>query len=132
MAQSVSGTSKSVITKEEITQKILQGLPEDDRPTYDEACKSWWMNFREGGGFRLTNAGYMAIGTCDLETYSFNAPTNLVAIARHLLTLDKKLDCPYYIKIGKSPQIILFGSKQAVMLAMYGDLNKWMNFLNRT
>jgi hypothetical protein len=121
-----------MLTKQQITEHILSGLPEDDRPTYDEACKAWWMNFREGGGFRLTNAGYMAIGTCDLETYSFAVPTNIVAIARHLLILDKKLDCPYYIKIGKNPQIVLFGSKQAVMLAMYGDLEKWMTFLNRT
>ena len=121
-----------MLTKLQITEHILAGLPEDDRPTYDEACKAWWMNFRDGGGFRLTNAGYMAIGTCDLETYSFDSPTSLVAIARHLLTLDKKLDCPYYLKIGKRPQIVLFGSKQAVMLAMYGDLEKWLTFLNRT
>ena len=121
-----------MLTKQQITQQILTGLPEEDRPTYDEACKSWWMNFRDGGGFRLTNAGYMALSTWDFETYSFDVPTNIVAIARHLLTLDKKLDCPYYIKIGKNPQIVLFGSRQAVMLAMYGDLEKWMLFLNRT
>ena len=121
-----------MLTKQSITQQILTGLPEDDRPTLEEALQSWWMNFRDGGGLRLTNAGFMAFGTCDLETYSFAVPTNLVAIARHLLILDKKLDCPYYIKIGKNPQIVLFGSRQAVMLAMYGDLEKWMTFLNRT
>jgi hypothetical protein len=121
-----------MLTKQQITEYILAGLPEDDRLTYDEACKAWWMNFRDGGGFRLTNAGFMAIGTCDLETYWFAVPTNLSAIARHLLILDKKLDCPYYIKIGKKPQIVLFGSKQAMMLAMYGDLEKWLTFLSRT
>ena len=121
-----------MLTKQSITQQILTGLPEDDRPTLEEALQSWWMNFRDGGGLRLTNAGFMAFGTCDLETYSFAVPTNLVAIARHLLILDKKLDCPYYIKIGKNPQIVLFGSRQAMMLAMYGDLEKWMTFLNRT
>ena len=121
-----------MLTKQSITQQILTGLPEDDRPSYDEACKSWWMNFRDGGGFRLTNAGYMALSTWEFETYSFAVPTNIVAIARHLLILDKKLDCPYYIKIGKNPQIILFGSKQAVMLAMYGDLEKFLKYLSRT
>lgn len=121
-----------MLTKQSITQQILTGLPEDDRPSYDEACKSWWMNFRDGGGFRLTNAGYMALSTWDFETYSFAVPTNLVAISRHLLTLDKKLDCPYYIKIGKNPHIVLFGSRQAVMLAMYGDLEKWLKYLTRT
>ena len=121
-----------MLTKQSITQQILTGLPEDDRPTYDEACKSWWMNFRDGGGFRLTNAGLMAFGTCDLQTYSFDVPPNMPAKPSHLLTLDKKLDCPYYIKIGKNPQIVLFGSQQAMMLAMYNDLEKWLTFLNRT
>jgi len=121
-----------MLTKQQITERILEGLPEDDRPTYDEACKSWWMNFREGGGFRLTNAGFMALSTWEFETYVFDSPTSLVAISRHLLILDKKLDCPYYIKIGKRPQIVLFGSKQAMMAAMYGDLEKWLIFLNRT
>jgi len=121
-----------MLTKQQITERILTGLPSEDQLTYDVACKSWWMNFREGGGFRLTTAGYMAIGTCDLETYAFDAPPDLVAKPKHLLTFDKKLACPYYIKIGKQPQIILFGSQQAVMLAMYGDLEKWLKFLNRT
>ena len=119
-------------TKQQYTARLLESLPKDNRPTYDEACKSWWMNFREGGGMRLTTAGYMALGTGDFETYSFDVPPNLVAKPWHLLTLDKKLDCPYYIKIGKNPQIVLFGSQQAVMLAMYGDLEKWLKFLNRT
>jgi hypothetical protein len=121
-----------MFSKQKITQKIIQGLPEDDRPTLDEALQSWWMNFRDGGGLRLTPAGFMAFGTCDLETYSFAVPANIVAIARHLLILDKKLDCPYYIKIGKNPQIVLFGSRQAVMLAMYNDLEKWLTYLDRT
>ena len=119
-------------TRQQYTERLLESLPEDDRPTLEEALQSWWMNFRDGGGMRLTNAGLMALSTWEFETYSFAVPTNIVAIARHLLTLDKKLDCPYYIKIGKNPQIILFGSRQAMMLAMYGDLEKWMTFLNRT
>lgn len=121
-----------MITKQQYTQRLLESLPEDDRPTYEDACQSWWMNFRDGGGMRLTTAGFQAFATCDLETYAFDVPPNLVAMPRHLLTLDKKLDCPYYIRIGKRPQIILFGSKQAIMLAMYNDLEKWLSFLNRT
>ena len=119
-------------TRQQYTERLLESLPENDRPTLEEALQSWWMNFRDGGGLRLTNAGFMAFGTCDLKTYSFDVPPNLPAVARHLLTLDKKLDCPYYIKIGKNPQIVLFGSQQAVMLAMYNDLEKWLTFLNRT
>lgn len=121
-----------MLTKQQITQQMLMGLQEDHRPTYDQAYKSWWMNFRAGGGMRLTNAGFTAFEMCDLETYSFEVPVSLVAKPSHLLTLDKKLDCPYYIKIGKRPQIVLFGSQQAVMLAMYNNLEKWLMFLTRT
>lgn len=119
--------------KQVITEKVLQLLPENDRPTLDEALHSWWMNFREGGGMRLTNAGFMALSASDLETYNFEIPSGFVLSSpRHLLTLDKKLDCPYFIKLGKKSQIVLFGSRQAMMLAMYGDLPKWFGFLDRT
>lgn len=120
-----------MLSKETITQKILEGLPEDDRPTYDDACQSWWMNFREGGGMRLTHAGYMAISTFDIETYAFEVPPGLPAMPRQLLTLDRKLDCPYFIKLGKKPQLVVFGSQQATMLALYGDLEKWLQYLSR-
>lgn len=120
-----------MFNKEVITQKILDGLPENDRPTYDEACQSWWMNFRQGGGMRLTLAGYMAISTFDIETYTFDVPVGLPARPGQLLTLDRKLNCPYYIKLGKSPQLIVFGSQQATMLALYGDLEKFLKYLDR-
>jgi hypothetical protein len=46
--------------------------------------------------------------------------------------LDKKLQCPYFIKLGKNPQLTLFGGEQATMLALYGDLEKFLKYLNRT
>jgi hypothetical protein len=118
-------------SKQRITQKILEGLPENDRPTLDEALQTWWMNFRDGGGLRLTQHGFLAISTFDIETYKFDVPPGLVAKPGPLLTLDRKLDCPYFIKLGKQPQLIVFGSKQAMMLAMYNDLEKFLKYLAR-
>lgn len=115
-----------------ITEKLLAELPESQRPHLYQAMHSWWMNFRDGGGMRLTTAGFEVFNASNFETYAFDASPALVTKPRHLLTLDKKLDCPYYIKIGNTPRIVLFGSQQAMMLAMYGDLEKWIDFLTRT
>lgn len=121
-----------MLSKQAITQRILEGLPENDRPTFDEALQSWWMNFRDGGGMRLTQHGFLAISTFDIETYTFDVPPGLPAKPGQLLTLDRKLDCPYFIKLGKKPQLIVFGSQQATMLALYGDLEKFLRYLDRT
>jgi hypothetical protein len=47
------------------------------------------------------------------------------------MILNRKLDCPYFLKGGKSTRLILFGSKQAMMYAMYGDMEKFLNYLKR-
>lgn len=121
-----------MFNKQTITQRILDGLPEDDRPKFDDALQSWWMNFREGGGMRLTQHGFTAISTFDIETYTFDVPPALPTRPGQLLILDRKLDCPYFIKLGKKPQLIVFGSQQATMLALYGDLEKFLQYLGRT
>jgi hypothetical protein len=120
-----------MLSKQDITRKILEGLPEDDRPSYEDACHAWWMNFRDGGGMRLTPTGYLAISTFDIESFTFDVPPGLPAKPGQLLTLDRKLDCPYFIKLSKQPQLVVFGSQQATMLALYGDLEKFLNYLKR-
>lgn len=118
--------------KHQLTRQILDQLPADDCPVFDEAFSAWWMDAREGKGMRLTTAGYQAIATTDIEMYVFDTPVGLALLPRHLLLMDRKLDCPYYLKIGKKPQITLFGGQQALMLTMYGDMNKFMKYLERT
>jgi hypothetical protein len=122
-----------MLDKAQLTQQILQGLPSDDCPTFDEAFASWWMDSRAVGGMRLTTAGYQAITTLDIAMYVFDTPLAIPALLPgHLLLLDRKLDCPYYLKIGKKQQITLFGSEQALMLTMYGDLGRFLRYLERT
>ena len=118
--------------KQGITVTVLNVLSLEDRPTLEQALQTWWMNFRADGGMRLTNAGYTAFSQCEIDCYEFDVPPSVAVLPRHLLTLDKKLNCPYYIKIGKTPKLILFGSKQAMMLAMYGDIDKFLSYLKRT
>lgn len=113
-------------TKQALTQELLELLPVDQRPNLQSALTNWWMNFRQGGGLRLTSSGYQALVQCQLSQHSFDLPVELQRTAKFLLALDRKLNCPYYIEPGRKPKITLFGQQQAVMLALYGDIEKWM------
>ena len=48
---------------------------------------------------------------------------------RIVLTLDRKLQSPYYIEIVKGIPVKLhmFGSREAVAAQLYGDLEKFLN-----
>ena len=119
--------------KQAITEALIQQYPAAQRPTFDQAFAAWWQDSREGKGMRLTTAGYQAITTLDIAMYVFDTPLAIPALLPgHLLLLDRKLDCPYYLKTGKKPQITLFGSEQALMLTMYGDFDRFMRYLART
>ena len=118
--------------KLQLTRQIIDQLPGDDCPAFDEAFAAWWMDSRDRGGMRLTTAGYQAIDTIDITAYVFDIPVSMVVLPRHLLLMDRKLDCPYYLKTGKKPQITLFGSEQALMLTMYGNFDRFMRYLERT
>lgn len=52
---------------------------------------------------------------------------------RNLITLDRKMTCPYAIVRTKSPRakLIMFGSKEAVMATLYGDIEMWIQSLSR-
>ena len=119
------------MTKQEITALVLEKLPDSERLTLDQALRVWWMNFQTNGGMRLTAEGLAALTVLEIKCHTFDLPTALPRLASTLLILDKKLDCPYYIHIGKKCQLLVFGSEQAMMLALYNDPAKWLDFLSR-
>jgi len=121
-----------MFNKQQLTQQILAHLPEDDRPSFDQAMKHWWQDIRDDGGLRLSLSGYDAFNFLNIDRHEFEVPASTPALPRQLIMLNKKLDCPYYLSLGKKPKLIIFGSKQAVMYAMYGDLEKFLKYLNRT
>jgi hypothetical protein len=108
------------------TQKILNQLPEDQQLSSEEALKSWWVNVRDQGGFRLSDQGFNVLISLNLEHWDFDT---ISITARHLIELDKKLSYPYYLETGKKPKLILFGGGEATLLAIYGDLNKFLKGL---
>jgi hypothetical protein len=116
-------------SKQYLTQQLLNQLPADERPSFEQAMKSWWQDIRDDSGLRLSISGYDAFKFLKIELHDFEF--NKALSPSLLMTLNRKLDCPYYLKVGKTPKLILFGSQQAVMYAMYGDMEKFLRYLDR-
>ena len=116
--------------KTDLTRQLLDQLPLDERPTFGLAMKTWWQQSGEDGGMRLSPMGLDVFKQLKVTQYEFEFEH--VLSPNLLITLHRKLTCPYYLKGGKICRLIMFGSEQAVIYAMYGDLKKFLRYLNKT
>jgi len=88
---------------------------------------AWWVNPRRNGGMRLTTEGfYIMSDVLDIEHWTIAAPVHL----KLLLELDKKLQSPYYVNTKKK-EVVLFGSRDAMMANLHGDLKRYIELLDR-
>jgi len=79
---------------------------------------------------RLTHQGYdVFVNDLKIEYYVFEIPANTKFNQRMILALDRKLQMPYYIKRDQRRvcKLIFFGSREAVLVNLYGDLEKFLN-----
>jgi len=113
-------------SKLELVKKLTA---QSDLWTVEDAMQHWWQN--PNGGWRLTNDGFQAFEQYKLEHWDYETPTAIQAVAKVLLALDRKLASPYYIKLGKKPLLCFFDSREATMYAMYGDMQKFLRYLER-
>ena len=118
--------------KLKLTQAIIDQLPEGSEMDTHVAMKCWWYNIRATGGLRLTELGYFTFKkVMDLESYSMEI--NWETFDRlTMLKLDRKLQMPYYIEVKKKIPInvIFFGSREAMLARLYGNLNKFLDNYN--
>jgi hypothetical protein len=95
--------------------------------------QTWWVNIRRDGGMRLTELGYeMMNGILGLESWELDLADRerVVFTKRLILDLDRKLQWPYYLDVNvkrRRRRIVFFGSREAMMATMYGDLEQWLN-----
>jgi hypothetical protein len=116
--------------KHQLTQRLIQLLPDQDRISVDAALPAWWFNIRRTGGMRLTAVGHMAfVNQLDLEHYSYDIADPLIFNQRLMLKLDRRMQMPYYIHAVKGipKKIVFFGSKEAVMVNLYGNLEQFVD-----
>ena len=119
-----------MLSKLDYTQQILKQLPAEERPTEEDALSMWWQDIRPDGGLRLSSEGCVIFDQLGITSYEFEIPPNTPARANTLLTLSNKLTCPYYIVISKKPRLVLFGSKEATLYSLYGDINRFIKAIN--
>jgi hypothetical protein len=114
--------------KLKLTETLVASLPAEFAEPVEVARKTWWSNIRKTGGMRLTEHGFYVFSrVLDLAHYELEikpTPGN----RRIVLTLDRKLQSPYYIRIDKRIPIsvYMFGSREAVVAQLYGDLEKFL------
>lgn len=119
-----------MLSKLDYTRQILKQLPADKQPTEDDALSSWWQDIRPDGGLRLSAEGCVVFKRLGITSYEFEVPPSTPARANTLLILSNKLTCPYYIVLGKKPKLVLFGSKEATLYSLYGDINRFISAIN--
>lgn len=115
--------------KIELTRQLVAQLPPDSW-TVDQARITWWYNFRDGGGMRLTKYGYDAfVDELGIKCYEFSIPEKTKFNQKTILALDRRLQMPYYIKRDKHriSHLVFFGSREAVLVNLYGDLEKFLD-----
>ena len=113
--------------RRDVTQTILDLLPAGHGITVDQAIKIWYYNLRETGGFRLTSVGYIALKAAGVQSWSVEIRFRDLT-KKSLLTLDRKLQWPYYIDTKKK-QLIMFSSREALMASLYNDVKAWLDSL---
>jgi len=115
--------------KKKLTEELVALLPEEQRISPQSAFSAWWYNLRSTGGLRLTTTGYITfVDYLDLAQYEFRIPDAHEFNLRTVIDLDRQLELPYYIVIKKSMplSVIFFGSKEAMLVNLYGNLQKFL------
>jgi hypothetical protein len=123
--------------KLDIVQRLLADIPVQYKESESQAMITWWANIRRDGGFRLTQHGYEIMhDVLKLESWVLDlSDGNDIQSSRSRITkkiildLDRKLEWPYYLDFNtrkKRRRIVFFGSREAMMAAMYGDLERWL------
>ena len=116
--------------KKKLTETLVNQLDPDWGVTVKKAMHTWWFNFRSSGGMRLTSVGYHAFtDELDLEHYTYTVDNPTDINQQMILDMDRKLQMPYYIHAVKGipKKIIFFGSKEAMVTNLYGDLKKFLD-----
>ena len=126
--------------KLDIVQRLLADIPDALREPEDRAMKTWWANIRPQGGLRLTQHGYYIMhDVLELESWQMDLSESDTSQSLQskvtkqiILDLDRKLMWPYYLDFNvrkKRRRIVFFGSREAMMATMYGDIKRWLDSL---
>ena len=116
--------------KRQLTEQLIRLLPDNQQISLESAIGAWWFNLRKNGGMRLTTTGYQTLKiNLQLENYEYEIHDPHIFTQRLILKLDRKMQMPYYIHAVKGipKKIVFFGSREAMLAKLYGDLDKFLS-----
>jgi hypothetical protein len=116
--------------KLKLTEQLVAQLPDQYLVSVETARTTWWFNIRPGGGMRLTALGVKVLKErLDIKHYEYKIQDPFAINQKTILKLDRLLQEPYYIVTakGRAASILFFGSKEAMLVNLYGDLEKFLN-----
>ena len=114
------------MSKSNLTQTLINHLPDDHKVTLEDALLYWYYNIRDSGGLRLTQHGFQAFKILGLESWAIPLDDLKKTISKSiLLELDRKMTYPYYIDF-KNKKLICYSSKEAMYLNLYPSLSEFL------
>jgi hypothetical protein len=120
------------MTKQKITEIVLELLHQENKNidlTLDDVEKTWWVSKRFGRSYEISESGFLAFKTANLESYRcflYRKDQLDIPLKKLFIELGKKLVCPYYIDQKnrlkhEEPLIFLFDEKIAMTIELYGS-----------
>ena len=120
--------------RSEYTQRMWQQLPVAVREAQSlkNTDYQWWHDPRSNSGWRLTWAGYVDLAdVLHQESWDFDFEKKPLP-AYYFLKLNYNLKSPYYIVDNrKHTKLVVFDSKAAMMINLYGTVEKWIVSLSQ-
>jgi hypothetical protein len=110
---------------EYLAQLIDSKVPPESQGKIDSS-EWWWVPVEDN--WRLTWLGYASFVDLGVESWSFDFSSSKLQLPPWVyLKLSRNLKVPYYIVDNKKHNmLVVFDSKSAMLIKLFGDLNKWI------
>jgi len=114
------------MSRNEYTKQLLSTVLDDVRANIDTS-EWWWLPVEDS--WRLTWLGYASFVDLGAESWDFDFD-KLILEPWIYLKLSRNLHVPYYIVDNKKHnKLVVFGSREAVAINLFGSLRKWLQRL---
>jgi hypothetical protein len=112
-----------------ITKAVMDQLPYNNTPI-ESNISDWWFT-KSGDSLRLTPRGDFTFREANIEFFDLPVKVKKTNWYKFLTDCNKKIKCPYYFSVNKDgeskePFVRLYDSKIAMMLALYGDIESYL------
>jgi hypothetical protein len=117
------------MTRHEYVQHVLEPVPAELRVDIEANLDDWWW-IATTDNWRLTWFGYSSLIDLRVECWEFDFGVREIPPWVYL-KLSRNLTIPYYIVDNKKHnRLVVFDSRSAVIINLYGNLIKWIRSLD--